>query len=128
MINAGLSNYTVEDINQHYASKKQAPVNENEVVALCNKIEKGEYRAEKIKNLLISGTITEAQLLQHTTLGQDLINKVQNYQKRVTPFESWSDLPPLEKNRTDLYFFGQPGSGKSCILASIFYLQILAIT
>ncbi len=121
MINAGLSNYTVEDINQHYASKKQAPVNENEVVALCNKIEKDEYRAGKIKNLLISGTITEAQLLQHTTLGQDLINRIQNYQKRETPFDSWSDLPPLEKNRTDLYFFGQPGSGKSCILASIFY-------
>ena len=76
MINAGLSNYTVEDINQHYASKKQAPVNENEVVALCNKIEKGEYRAETIKNLLISGTITEAQLLQHTTLGQELINQI----------------------------------------------------
>jgi GTPase SAR1 family protein len=30
-------------------------------------------------------------------------------------------LPPLEANRTDLYFFGQPGSGKSCILASLFY-------
>ena len=121
MINAGLNSYTVNDINQHYAAKKQGSENDTEVVELCKKIEKGEFSAEKIKNLLISGTLTESQLLKYTTLGQDLINQIQNYQKRNTPFDSWNDLPPLEKNRTDLYFFGQPGSGKSCILASIFF-------
>jgi hypothetical protein len=91
------------------------------VVELCAKIEKGEFSVEKIKNLLINGTLNETQLLTHTTITQDLINQIQNYQKISTPFDSWHDLPPLESNRTDLYFFGQPGSGKSCILASIFY-------
>jgi GTPase SAR1 family protein len=51
----------------------------------------------------------------------DMISKVKNYQKQPTPFLSWSDLPPLQNGYTDLYFFGQPGSGKSCILASIFF-------
>jgi hypothetical protein len=121
LINAGLHSYTADEIKQHYASRQQAPVNQVDVMQLCGKIEKGEYSAEKIKNLLISGSITEAQLLANTSLTQALINQIQNYQKMTTPFDSWHDLPPLETNRTDLYFFGQPGSGKSCILASVFY-------
>jgi hypothetical protein len=121
MQNAGLSNTMAVELQQHLSTKKQAPLNGNDVVELCAKIEKGEFSVEKIKNLLINGTLNETQLLTHTTITQDLINQIQNYQKISTPFDSWHDLPPLESNRTDLYFFGQPGSGKSCILASIFY-------
>jgi hypothetical protein len=48
--------------------------------------------------------------------------QINDYKIRPQEFEStWRDLPPLEKNRTDIYFFGQPGSGKSCVLASLFH-------
>ena len=49
------------------------------------------------------------------------MNGLKKFFKRPTQFNSWADLPPLEKNRTDIYFLGQPGSGKSCILASLFF-------
>ena len=121
MVEAGLNSYTEENIKHHYANNFINSTENKEVEALCSKIENGEFSAEKIKNFLLNGTITETQLLSHTSLTKELINQIQNYQKRPTPFDSWNDLPPLEKNRTDLYFFGQPGSGKSCILASLFY-------
>jgi hypothetical protein len=35
--------------------------------------------------------------------------------------QSWGDLKPLPSGRTDVYFFGIPTSGKSCILAGLFY-------
>lgn len=35
-------------------------------------------------------------------------------------FKDWKDLPPLQANKTDVFFLGEPGSGKSCILASLF--------
>ena len=121
MVAEGLSGNAVEDINRHYESKQKNTVNESEVLELCSQIERGELNVEKIKNLILSEKVTEKYLLNHTSLSQDLINKIQYYQKRPTDFRSWQDLPPLEQNRSDLYFFGQPGSGKSCILASIFY-------
>lgn len=31
----------------------------------------------------------------------------------------WSDLAPLKKDRTDIYFFGIPSSGKSCLMAGV---------
>jgi hypothetical protein len=121
MVNEGLSANTVTDINNHYDSKKQQKVNESEIIELCAQIEKGAFNVERIKTLLMSDKVTEQQLLKYTSLTQNLIDRIQYYQKTPTNFRSWSDLPPLEQNRTDLYFFGQPGSGKSCILASIFY-------
>ena len=121
MITEGLSSDKIEDIRTHFKSKQQITVNQSEMISLCNQIEKGDLNVEKIKNLLISDKLTEADLLKYTSLNQDLIYKIQNFNKMSTDFRSWEDLPILEQNRTDLYFFGQPGSGKSCILASIFY-------
>ena len=121
MITEGLSSDKIEGIRTHFKSKQQITVNQSEMISLCNQIEKGDFNVEKIKNLLISDKLTEADLLKYTSLNQDLIYKIQNFNKMSTDFRSWEDLPILEQNRTDLYFFGQPGSGKSCILASIFY-------
>ena len=121
MSSEGLSGNSVDEINKYYESKKQNTINESEVIEICNQIERGEMNVERIKNLLISDRVTEKHLLNYTSLTQQLIDKIQYYEKRPTDFRSWQDLPPLEQNRTDLYFFGQPGSGKSCILASIFY-------
>lgn len=120
MIAEGLNENTVREIKNHYDSKKQKTIIESEAIVLCQKIENGDYSVEEIKDFLLSEKISESYLLSHTSLNEDLIDKIKNFEKRRTNFRSWQDLPPLEQNRTDLYFFGQPGSGKSCILASVF--------
>jgi hypothetical protein len=33
----------------------------------------------------------------------------------------WGDLAPLKPNRTDIFFLGIPGSGKSCLLGGLLY-------
>jgi hypothetical protein len=33
----------------------------------------------------------------------------------------WGDLPTIPEGKTDIYFFGIPGSGKSCVLAGTLY-------
>ena len=121
MIAEGLSENMAGDIKKHYDSKKQNTINEGEAIALCQQIENGDFSAVEIKNHLLSEKITESYLLNHTSLNENLIDKIKYFEKRRTDFRSWQQLPPLEQNRTDLYFFGQPGSGKSCILASVFY-------
>jgi hypothetical protein len=34
---------------------------------------------------------------------------------------TWGDLPVIPEGKTDVYFFGIPGSGKSCVLAGLLY-------
>ena len=37
----------------------------------------------------------------------------------MTTFRTIEELPAMEEGRTDLYFIGMPGSGKSTMLSSI---------
>jgi hypothetical protein len=131
MTEAGLRGNLLQQLEQHYKSaaqiaenkekaKQESAAKEGEILTICNQIENGKYGVQTIRNLILEGKVSEQQLLKHTSLNEELINKIKNYNKRSTDFQSWQDLPPLQLNRTDLYFFGQPGSGKSCILASIF--------
>ena len=131
MTEAGLRGNLLQQLEQHYKSaaqiaenkekaKQESAAKEGEILTICNQIENGKHGVQTIRNLILEGKVSEQQLLKHTSLNEELINKIINYNKRSTDFQSWQDLPPLQLNRTDLYFFGQPGSGKSCILASIF--------
>jgi len=117
----GLNAATGSQIDEQIRKEKEHKVTEEEMVATCKQIENGEYNALRIKSMLLEGAINEQLLLRHTSLTPDLVLKIKNYQKQQTPFLSWVNLPPLKDGYTDLYFFGQPGSGKSCILASVFY-------
>ena len=121
MIANGLLPATAIQIQDQQNKEKQHKVTEEEMIATCKKIENGEVNTIQIKSLLLEGGINEELLLAHTSLTPDMVSKIKNYQKQPTPFLAWADLPPLKKGFTDLYFFGQPGSGKSCILASVFY-------
>jgi hypothetical protein len=60
--------------------------------------------------------------LNQTRLTPEIYNKIGYYisGKKQIDFHLWKDLPPLLNDRTDIYFFGQPASGKSCILANFF--------
>lgn len=120
MIEHGLSADKRKEIDQHFqhqSTKKQDNNKKNETLQGINN---GMYTSSEIQRMLILGEITEEDLTNHTILDPLVIQKIRNYQKRETKFYTWTDLPPLQENRTDLYFFGQPGSGKSCILGSLF--------
>jgi hypothetical protein len=93
----------------------------DELKSLCLSIEHGDYSVIEIRNFLLSGVITSELLKEYTSMTDDIIEKINYYQKQVTPFMDWDKLPPLQSNRTDVYFFGIPGSGKSCVLGSLFY-------
>jgi hypothetical protein len=75
----------------------------------------------EIRSFLLNGVITSDQLKQYTSMTDEIIERINYYQKQETPFMDWESLPPLQLNRTDVYFLGQPGSGKSCVLGSLFY-------
>lgn len=131
MIEAGLKGNLMQQIQEHIKNaeilaenqekiKHENTLREAEIKEICVKIENGELGVQQIKNLILEEKITEQHLLKYTLLTPELISKIKIYNKLPTDFHSWSNLPPLQPNRTDLYFFGQPGSGKSCILASIF--------
>ena len=68
--------------------------------------------------------LSKEEILENTSLTEDLLNKIIRLKKSEdlkVGFGEWKDVPPIEKGRTDIYFFGEVASGKSCILASIFY-------
>lgn len=121
MIANNLNATVTTQLQEMLSKEKQHQVTEEQMIETCKKIESGEVDAGKIKNYLLEGSVKEELLLRYTSLSVEMVSKIKNYQKQATPFSNWSNLPPLQKGYTDLYFFGQPGSGKSCILASIFY-------
>jgi hypothetical protein len=103
------------------AEQIEKEADKNKTKQICNDIEAGKYSAAVIKSMLLEGHIAKSDLQFNTSLDDALIEKILSYDPPKINFNSWKDLPPLESKRTDVYFFGQPGSGKSCVLASLFY-------
>ena len=72
----------------------------------------------KIKSLLIDGKITEENIMTHIGIrNPELIERIRNYNQ--VKAEWTDDLPELPKDKTDIYFLGWTGSGKSCFIASL---------
>ncbi len=110
-----------EDAKKKLKKDEGNALRERDILIICKKIEDGECNVETIQKYLLNEEISESNLTDHTSLTPELIKKIKSYKKSSTQFDSWDNAPPLEANRTDIYFFGQQGSGKSCILASLFY-------
>src|SRR5690606_24333252 len=55
---------------------------------------------------------------------QKTVNSLKYYcnSNRITLFKKLSQLPPMEEGRTDVYFVGVPGSGKSTMLSGILHV------
>lgn len=128
MLDAGLERAKLNAIQTALNQVHQEEVKETsphdalaEIKAICQSIENDEYDVLEIRNFLLSGVITPEQLKEYTSMTDEIIERINYYQKQETPFTDWGDLPPLQLNRTDVYFLGQPGSGKSCVLGSLFY-------
>jgi len=100
-------------------SEKYKPKEINNTI---KNIDTDNIHVRDIRNLINSDKISSEELLKKSeVLDKDMLEKIKSYKDLDIDYNDWQDLPSLQKNRTDLYFFGQPGSGKTCILASLFY-------
>jgi hypothetical protein len=95
------------------------------VINYCNQIASNAKGLDEIKKDIINSIIDISEIenfIHESNLTPDLLQKIKYYNsfKKKIDFHLWSNLPPLLDNHTDIYFFGQPQSGKSCILANLF--------
>jgi DNA replication protein DnaC len=76
----------------------------------------------RVQELLDKGIIDRSDLFEEDIITEPALNVYLN-----PPFNqfrdqsSWEDLPDIPKDKTDIYFLGISGSGKSCILAGLLY-------
>ena len=50
----------------------------------------------------------------------DSYTKIKNYEDSFFRQPEINEVKPTKKGYTDIFFFGRSGSGKSCVLASLF--------
>ncbi len=101
------------------SSKTTEPPNKNVAQSLIEDINDGVISAAALRDEMIRGNITDAQLFAGTKLTREIIARVKNFSSQKIPMPSISELPPILENSTDMYFLGMPESGKSCMLASL---------
>lgn len=96
-------------------------------IALLDRILEGEIFASEIKGLIDKGSISFDNLLDHGVASKT-VNALKYFcnEQRITRSYKIKDLPPMEEGRTDVYFVGLPGSGKSTMIAGL--LNIANIT
>ena len=84
------------------------------------KIVRKRVTVDEIRNNINNGYITFDDL-EDEGISQRTINSIKYYSNsnRITVFKKIEDLPPMEEGRTDVYFVGLAGSGKSTMLSGI---------
>lgn len=73
----------------------------------------------RIQDYLIEGSISEMRLKHECFLDDQTIERIRNYSMEQMDAIELDKLPPLKNDRTDFYFLGLAGAGKSCLLASL---------
>lgn len=84
------------------------------------KVVRKRVTVDEIRNRINSGFITFDDL-EDEGISTKTINSIKYYSNanRITVFKKIEDLPPMEEGRTDVYFVGLPGSGKSTMLSGV---------
>ena len=124
MTNAGLERKKLNAIQE--ALDDAPPAQEEELEesssAIYKAIEDDEFSIGRIKDLYNEGSITKQGLLENTSMTEEEIEILDQWPGKGDPIDPKPEsLPPLLNNRTDIFFFGVPGSGKSCVLSSLMY-------
>jgi len=104
--------------NQHINKGK---TKEKEV--FLNSISQKKVTADEIRSKINNKSITFEDIENGTSLSTKTLQALKNYcnLKRTTSFKKVEDLPKMEEGRTDVYFIGVPGSGKSTMLSGILH-------
>lgn len=111
----------VRAINESFKVTKDKELEYSQKLLICQGIEHGRYGLNDIQNFLNRGEISQSDLLQNTSLTSELINRIITHKKTSTNFDQWDDDIQVIEGRTDIFFFGLPGSGKSSIMASLIH-------
>jgi GTP-binding protein EngB required for normal cell division len=126
-INAGLDNAKIDSIKNELklAVQKEKIEFEKEEIKnqksiLLERILKGKIFAEEIKGLISKRQITFDEIIE-AGLSTKLVNSLRYYcnEEKITKSYTIDQLPEMEEGRTDVYFVGVKGSGKSTMIASL---------
>lgn len=79
-----------------------------------------DYSQNDLKTHLESGRISREELVEEGIITHEGLDLILNPPAFFVDQNSWTDLEPLPDGPTDIYFFGIPGSGKSCVLSGVF--------
>jgi hypothetical protein len=95
----------------------QPPVQNN----YYDKIRNNEASAREIQKWLNSSDITRAMLMSECGLNDDVIDRISKFEIKLMKDDAIDVnlLPQLKSDRTDFYFIGMAGAGKSCLVASL---------
>lgn len=93
---------------------------ENQRSIHLNRIIEGKIYAEEIRSLINKKAITFDDIL-NSGIPSIKVNALKYYcsTEKITKSYTVDDLPPMEEGRTDVYFVGLPGSGKSTMIAGL---------
>jgi hypothetical protein len=109
-----------EDRKKETELKVARAKREESARALLKDIGAGRTDIELLQKHLLEESITEDLLFSLPGMTENLVRAIREFERRSTDFAAWDKLPPLQQGATDVFFFGLPGSGKTCILASLF--------
>jgi hypothetical protein len=117
---AGLNQEKINQIINALTSKEQAQNNANKKQEFLDKAIKGRVSADQIKANINNGNYSFDDLLD-AGINTRVVNSLKHYcnSSRITMFKNINQLPPMEEGRTDVYFVGVPGSGKSTMLSGL---------
>lgn len=117
---AGLNQEKINQIINALTSKEQVQNNANTKQEFLDKAIKGRVSADQIKANINNGNYSFDDLLD-AGINTRVVNSLKHYcnSNRITMFKNINQLPPMEEGRTDVYFVGVPGSGKSTMLSGL---------
>lgn len=110
----------VERLDNEKLEEEQKRILLDSKKQLIDQILRKQIGAEKIKRAIEANFISFNDL-ENSDLDRKTINSLKHFctTKSVTKRTTIEDLPAMEEGRTDLYFVGVPGSGKSTMLAGL---------
>jgi hypothetical protein len=117
---AGLSQDKINQIVSSLTTKEQTENNANRRKELLEKVLRGRVSADEIKANINNKNFSFDDLLD-AGINDRVVNSLKHYcnSNRITMFRNINQLPPMEEGRTDVYFVGVPGSGKSTMLSGL---------
>jgi len=117
---AGLDQNILLQIINSFTSKEDEQDIANKKKELIDRVISGRISADEIKANINNGNYNFDDLLD-AGINSKIINSLKQYcnSNRITMFRNINQLPPMEEGRTDVYFVGVPGSGKSTMLSGL---------
>lgn len=116
-IENGLETSKVEEIQALEIKIEEVERKKEEDQAFYDQINKDEKAIDEIQDAIRNGEVTEQGLLDNTEIDERLLKRIKGYSQILNSPEN--NNVPLGPG-TDIFFFGRSGSGKTCVLASVF--------